>query len=166
MPVIDYPIQHKKQTKLNNCWYASIQMLKTHASGGAKAKSTGTSAEHLHGGVFGHRLHADKKNSKHFEKVLEDNGLITLPGLVARMNKPDHVYKFLDEFEPIVLGGTFGEVAFLKGFGHFIVLAGVDTDSRTYKIYDPAKKKPQWVSIDTIANKFWDDADSAFAVNT
>ncbi len=164
METVELDLHHKPQTKLNDCWYASIQMLKTYRAGGTKTKPSGTHTMHLHKGLLGHRLNADSLKSKHFTHVLTENKLRCLPTSELDLGRPDSVAQCLGDYGPIAIGGSFGEVGPLKGFGHFIVLAGVkgDAASKYYKIYDPDQKRPEWRSTRGVAEKWWGDDESSF----
>jgi hypothetical protein len=165
MPVFEIALQHKKQTKLNDCWYASTQMLKTYAKG-TKTKAAGDHTRRLHSGLFGHTLNSDMKKSKHFEYVLAENDLVPVPRSEMRLYNLASVRTALEKYGPIIIGGEFYKVLFKK-FGHYIVLAGVDTDKRTYKIYDPAwgKNGPEWISADLINAGSFNGDESNFAVD-
>jgi hypothetical protein len=108
MPVRQIYLKHKTQTKCNDCWYASIQMLKTWQADGVKTKPSGTHTKHLHAGIVGHRLRPDSKLSKHFKDVLKENGLITLGPLVVRLTFATDVLEALETYGPLMVGGDFG----------------------------------------------------------
>ena len=157
---------HKKQTKANDCWYASIQMLKSHRFG-AKKKPVGPHTKHLHKGVLGHRLNANSKVSKHFTRVLEENNLRCLDQLQFLINSPGMVRDCLMQYGPIAILGEYGQVGPIKGLGHFVVLAGVREDesgavsSREFKIYDPGKSAGAWMPAKFYIDKWGNDDESA-----
>ena len=45
MPTFTIQLTHKTQTKANDCWYASVQMLKSWANNSVKAKPSGQHPE-------------------------------------------------------------------------------------------------------------------------
>lgn len=165
MTVFAYDLRHKKQSKLNDCWYASIQMLKTQANGGVKTKTSGTHSDYLHSGPIGHRLNADTA-SKHYQHVIDENGLKCLPRAECPLYLPNKVLEVLKKYGPIMVGGTFGSVLWMKHrFGHYIVLAGVDTDRLLYKINDPNENRALWVAIQEVANNAWTTDPYMFVVD-
>jgi hypothetical protein len=153
-------VTHKKQTKANDCWYACIQMLNSwrHKT---KTKPTGDHTTYLHSGLLGHRLHADKVDSKHFTHVLTENKIRCIKARELRISMPSEVTKALQTFGPVMLGGSYGDVGPMS-FGHYIVLAGISADSSAYFIHDPAKKDPGYRAKEWVESKFWGDDESAF----
>lgn len=172
MTVFAYDLTHKHQTKANDCWYASIQMLKTWKAGGVKTKAAGQATAYLHRGILGHRLLADSARSKRFVHVLAENDLMTIPRTEISLTTMELPTGFrgasaltaLQKYGPIIIGGGYGELGPIKNLGHFIVLAGVDTDRQRYKIYDPDKRAPDWRTLNAVASKWWDDDESAIVV--
>lgn len=173
MTVFAYDLTHKHQTKANDCWYASIQMVKTWAAGGIKTKATGQHTSYLHGGLLGHKLHADAARSKHFSHVLVENGMQTIPKSelsLALLEAPaayaaaPNVLSCLKKYGPFVIGGSYGAFGPFKDLGHFIVMAGIDTERQMYKIYDPDKRGPEWRPRQAVAGPWWDDDESAFGL--
>jgi hypothetical protein len=164
-----YDLVHKSQTKANDCWYACIQMLKTYKAG-TKTKTIGEAALHLHGGILGHTLLADSTRSKSFTKVLDQNNLVCVcKEMYFNIIYPDTVEDALRKYGPIMIGGMYGRLFGFKKMGHFIVLAGIDTDRQLFKIYDPDEKKPDWRSYNRVSKDFWghlykNDDESAIAI--
>jgi hypothetical protein len=159
-------LAHKEQTKLNDCWYASIQMLKTWKNWGTKVKPSGAHTKHLHAGLFGHKLNADSGKSKHFEKVLTENNIICLPRTVLRLQEPESLLDALQTYGPIMSGGTFGKAmrGLIKNLGHYVVLAGVDTISGYYMLHDPWEAiGPKWMKGTEFCQMAWNDNESNFA---
>ena len=168
MPVYTIPLTHKTQTKCNDCWYASIQMLETWQNAGAKTKPSGAHTMHLHSGILGHRLHADLHMSKHFQHVLTENGLICLPQQVLDLTDVNSVYNALQTYGPIMVGGNFGELmgGLVKNLGHFVVLAGVRTVQRQYMVHDPWENVgPKWMTVAAFNAKAWGDDESSIVVD-
>ena len=165
--IFEYDLNHKKQTKANDCWYACIQMLNTHKHG-IKTKTTGSDAAHLHKGILGHRLNADVNTSKHFLNVLRQNDLVLVCQLMGfTFNSPETIKDGLERFGPIMIGGMYGRLMGKK-MGHFIVLSGIDTDRQLYKVNDPDTKGPEWRPYDRVKKDFFGtiypgDSDSAIA---
>jgi len=151
------PLTHKRQTKANDCWYACTQMLLTWKNNGGYAKpnlSKGTDTRYLHSGLLGHTLRADHK-SKHLDGVLAENNLKTLPTLdLSDVRKTE---KALQVHGPIIVGGDYGEILkhLFKGFGHFIVVAGVDDQNDKFWIHDPWHSKPQWIDLAWVRDNAW-----------
>ena len=123
-----------------------------------------------HHRLFGHKLNADSKESKHFLHVLAENDLVIVPSNELYLSMPETALTALKKYGPIMIGGLFYKVLGKK-FGHYIILAGVDTDVDTYLIYDPAKKSPEWISASLVHRNWWGSmggsksAESAFAVD-
>jgi Papain-like cysteine protease AvrRpt2 len=158
-------LMHKKQTKANDCWYASVQMLKSYRFG-VKTKPVGTHTMHLHKGLLGHRLHADSKVSKHFAGVLQENNLRCLDTNRFLLSSPGMVEECLREFGPIAILGNFGQVGPIRGLGHFVVLAGIKEDAvgigtRKFKIHDPAKSVGGWEPAKFYIDNWGGDDESA-----
>jgi Papain-like cysteine protease AvrRpt2 len=171
-------VKHKTQTKLFDCWYASIQMLKTWQNDGVKVKPTGTHTKRLHAGPFGHRLNAysgehphksvqNARVSKHFLEVLRENGLVRLTRIDLKPDQPMSWLKNLRENGPIMAGGTFGKFmgGLIDDLGHYVVVAGVDTDLEELYIHDPWESVgPTRMKIRDFYPKLWSDFESLFAV--
>jgi len=159
---LERQVVHKHQTKANDCWYASIQMLKTWRDG-SKTKADGKHTQHLHSGILGHRLRAVSAESKHFTYVLTENNLMCLSKLEFSPWNADNVIECLKRYGPIIIGGDYGEFGPVKGLGHYIVLSGVGgtAASNEYKINDPDLKAPEWRSAKKICDGWWNDDESA-----
>lgn len=144
---IDHILKPKKQTRWNHCWYASIQMLKTWKNGGVKTKPTGDITMKLH----------DKNstldcnfNSSDFDHVVNENKLKYLSKLYLNIREPEKVVKILTDYGPFIVMGLFGKISFFKvilfaGNPHAIVIAGIDTEKKQFKMIDPWTGKESWV---------------------
>jgi hypothetical protein len=139
-------------------------MLKTHQAKGKRTEPTGKHTQHLHSGMFGHKLNSDLEKSKHAKYVLEENGLIVVPLLELHLYDLGTVLTALQKYGPIMILGDFYKVLSI-GLGHYIVLAGVDTDKKTLKIHDPAKLNPKWISADLINSSALNNNSSQFAID-
>jgi hypothetical protein len=159
-------VDHKQQTKANDCWYACTQMLLTWKNG-VKTKPSGHHTSYLHAGPLGHTLHADFVASKHLAGVLTENGLKRLPTHKIDFGRPKSIYDALCMNGPIIVGGTFGEVLrhLIKGLGHYVVLAGIDEAGDRLWIHDPWHSKAHWMDRGHFAQLAWYDDDSQFVCN-
>lgn len=178
MTQFTYHLTHKQQTKANDCWYACIQMLKTWKAQGKKTKAVGTHTSYLHGGVLGHKLRPDALGSKHFKHVLAENDMITIDNVfgisLKTMELPQgytgaSALGALMKHGPIIIGGEYGQIKvagqlFMDNLGHFIVLAGLDTASKKYWIYDPDKRYPSWRDATWIADRWWNHDEAAIVL--
>lgn len=173
MTVYAYDLVHKRQTKLADCWYACIQMLRTYRHG-TKTKTIGDAAARLRNvPIIGRTLRAADDNSAFFE-ILRQNGLMR----VATRNEFKNfltdsddqlVMRALERFGPIMIGGMYGRLLGKKKMGHYIVLSGIDTDRQLYKINDPGESQPDWRSYYRVKKDYWgrtfppDDGNNAVA---
>ena len=158
------PVPHKR-TKANDCWYACIQMLNSwrHKT---KTKPTGEHTQHLHSGILGHRLHAESQDpseggSKHFTYVLTENKIRCLRSSELQLNNHVKLKSNLQEFGPIMLLGSYGDVGPFA-FGHYIVVADVSADGDSYFVHDPSKKNPGWRTRQWVYSKWTNDNESAY----
>ena len=72
-------IVHKHQTRLNDCWYACIQMIRTWKHDGAKTKAVGAGVRaHRGRGLFGGGFWGWTlgKHSPQWQAILDENELI------------------------------------------------------------------------------------------
>ena len=121
----------KTQTKMMDCWYACIQMLRSGAAG-TKTKPQGTSTlEHRSTFFIGSKLDFSSQTGM---KIIAENGLIDLAGNI-RLNNIDTLAQNLQTYGPIGVGGLFG---LFNTQGHFIVISGCNTETGKVSIYDPA----------------------------
>lgn len=142
MPYIN--LTHKQQTRLNDCWYACIQMLKTWRAG-AKTKPTGNAVNaHRNAGAFGGGFwgHTLGGADPQYQAILTENALREVSDSVYTNTATD-LQTAIDNFGPLIIGGDFGQVArirgtnnwILKGMGHYIVAVG--TDPGQVHVHDP-----------------------------
>lgn len=130
MAVLIHDFQHKRQTKANDCWYASIQMLLTWRAG-VKAKPQGAAvANHRDVWAIGRTL---SFGSDAGAQAMRDNGLVTV-GNQLDTDEIDTVLKLLRKYGPFIVGGTLGPC----GAGHFVVICGVNTSTRMVYRDNPA----------------------------
>ena len=174
MTVHAYDIVHKKQSKLNDCWYACIQMLKTYRHG-EKTKTIGDAALNLRNvPIMGRTLRAAEDNTV-FHEILNQNGLLRVAtrnefkGFLAN-HDDELVLRSLQKLGPIMIGGMYGRLLGKK-MGHFIVLSGIDTERQMYKINDPDKSQADWRSYYRVKKDYWgltfppDDGNNAIAAH-
>lgn len=144
---INHILKPKKQTRWNHCWYASIQMLKTWKNSGVKTKPTGDITMKLHD----QNSKLDWNfNSPHFDQVVNENKLKYLNKNKLNIREPDTVVNILTEYGPFIALGLFGKISFLKvtlsaANPHAIVIAGIDTEKKQFKMIDPWTGKESWV---------------------
>lgn len=155
-------LTHKKQRKANDCWYASIQMLRTWKEN-QTTKPKGDHTKHLHKGILGHTLRASAVESKHFTHVLTENNLKCIDNTEFDPGNSAKVDSCLRKYGPIIIGGRFGQLGPIKNLGHYIVVGGVGGTAAQpmLKILDPDKKAEAWVASYQVAAKWWDDDESA-----
>ena len=126
-------IQHKTQTRANDCWYACIQMLRTHRAH-QKSKPQGAGVR-IHrnantGIVWGQKLGA---SDPQFQNILKSNNLIIVPALLSDAG---YIQGALDEHGPLMVLGDFFSIG-PKQFGHWIVITGTAPNEKVH-IHDPA----------------------------
>jgi hypothetical protein len=141
-----YTLTHKKQTKLNDCWYACIQMIKSHRFG-AKVKPMGSGVRNHRTGtllgrsIWGHALGGDDTE---FDNILTQNNLKEIKG--GGYSSILTVKNSLQLNGPLIFGGEFGTLgkniftgnALIRA-GHYIVVVGVDEARQILVIHDPDK---------------------------
>lgn len=126
-----YEVERKRQTKMMDCWYACIQMiLSYHANGKTKPKGNAV-AGHRDVKAIGRKLDFDSTTGR---QILSDNGLVDVSGKI-KLNDFDTMAKCLKQFGPLGIGGKYGV---FNTQGHFVVIAGWNTDDETVLIVDPA----------------------------
>ena len=133
----NFPIQHKTQTRANDCWYACIQMLRSHRLS-TKTKPKGPGVR-IHrnantGIVWGKKLGG---SDPQFQNILKSNNLITVPALLSDAK---YIRNALDEYGPLMVLGDFFSICRID-FGHWIVITGTDAGEKIH-IHDPA-----WISF-------------------
>lgn len=102
MTILVYDIPHKRQTKMNDCWYACTQMLLSWREG-EKTKPRGTAvAQHRDVWAFGRTL---SFGSNQGEQVKRDNGLISI-GSRLTMDDVGSVHRVLERYGPFIIGAT------------------------------------------------------------
>lgn len=128
---IDYPIRFgKTQTKMMDCWYACIQMVKS-ARANAKTKPTGdTTMAHRSMPVIGQKL---SFASDEGDAIMHENDLTPIERSI-KFNNIVSVYNTLQQYGPFIVGGKF---ALFNTQGHFIVISGCNTVTGKVTIYDP-----------------------------
>lgn len=126
-----YDFDHKKQTKMQDCWYACIQMLLSWREG-QKTKPKGDAVQnHRDVWAFGRTLSFGSNTG---DQVKRDNGLVSI-GSELDADDIGSVHKALKKYGPIIVGGKYGPC----GAGHFVVICGVNTE--TDMIY---RDNPAW----------------------
>ena len=129
--IIEYEIvSPKTQTKMNDCWYACIQMLRSTIMG-VKSKPQGdVTLGHRDKRVVGRKLSFGDDNGKH---ALLENQLVDVSGLV-NFNDLEGFGDVLLNHGPLIACGKF---AFFNKFGHCIVISGCNTQNGMVTVYDP-----------------------------
>lgn len=132
-------IQHKTQTRANDCWYACIQMLRTYRAGKkSKPEGAGVKAHRDESMplswelVWGHKL---GENSPQFKNILRSNNLIDVGGSVL-FSDARYIQDALDKHGPLMVLGDFCSIG-VKEFGHWVVVTGTDLKNKVH-IHDPA----------------------------
>ena len=124
-------VSPKTQTKMNDCWYACIQMLKSSIMG-AKTKPAGpTTLSHRNVKGIGRKLSFATATGGH---VMAENQLVDVSNKV-KLDRILTLAKVLEAYGPVMAGGKFG---FFNTAGHFIVISGCNTDTGLVTVYDPA----------------------------
>lgn len=143
-----YPVTPKHRSKMNDCWYASIQMLVS-ARGGAKTKPMGADVAYVHVGTGGHRLNAV---GKHIDEIKKANGLHDITALID-LSDVGGIATAPAAHGPLMVGGRFGallnlpisQTAIGRMFGHWIVVAGSDAGTDSVWIHDPLLWVGTWM---------------------
>ena len=130
--IVEHEILYgKTQTKMMDCWWASIQIIKS-ATLGAKTKCSGPAATaHRNIACIGRKLSFAGEVGA---QVLAENQLVDISGRI-RMDTVTTLATALQTYGPVIVGGKF---AFFNTQGHCIVISGVNTDTGVVNIYDPA----------------------------
>ena len=133
--IVEHEILYgKTQTKMMDCWYACIQIIKS-ATLGAKTKCVGPAAtDHRNVKAIGRKL--SFAGGVGFQ-VMTENQLEDISGRI-KLDKIMTLATALQTYGPIIISGQFG---FFNTQGHCIVISGVDTDTGVVKVYDPAWTK-------------------------
>ena len=170
VPVIQ--LTHKKQTRANDCWYACMQMLKTHRAGGVKTKVTGPAMQHhrnrgVFSGFWGNDIGS---NDGDFAGVLAQNNLRDISTDIwesGELNSINRVQNMCDRFGPVMVGGRFGQVLRVRGTshwmikrqGHYIVVVGANPYANTVIVHNPWRSHRTEMPIDRFARLVWQDAE-------
>ena len=120
----------KTQTRMNDCWYACIQMLRCTIMGEKTKPQGDKTLEHRDRKVIGRKLGFGTEIG---EQIINENQLFDVSGLV-RFSEIKDLEDVLSRFGPVIACGKF---AFFNKFGHCIVISGCNTDSGMVSIYDP-----------------------------
>jgi len=157
-------IVHKHQTRLNDCWYACIQMLRTWKNGAkTKASGAGVSAHRnqglLSGGFWGWTLGSEDAE---WNNILTQNELVDVSTLVGS-NSPASIQLAVDQHGPLLFGGNFGKVGripgtrrhILTGQGHYIVVAGTSGASNIVHVNDPWHTKATDMDFGDFRTEVW-----------
>jgi hypothetical protein len=146
--VATFNITHKQQTKMNDCWYACIQMIRTHRANGTKTKAIGAAVHTHRAGVkltpwiWGQPI-AD--NHPNWSQILLDNKLKELPNQWGTQTTLKEIQDTMELHGPLIVGGSFGKVGRIfgsdmylaKGQGHYIVVCGTDSQANVVHVDDP-----------------------------
>jgi len=132
-------IQHKTQTRANDCWYACIQMLRTYRAG-KKSKPDGAGVRAHRNEkmlfhwelVWGHKL---GENDPQFKNILKSNNLIDVGGEVPFIDV-GYIQDALNKHGPLMVLGDFCSIG-VKEFGHWVVITGTLPKDKLH-IHDPA----------------------------
>jgi hypothetical protein len=134
----------KTQSKMTDCWYACIQMLKSSIVG---AKSTPGGATVV---AQRRKMNAGLSFSDDAgASVIEENGLVDI---TSQIDVDDMLTlgKALETYGPVIVNGKF---AFFNKMGHAIVISGCDTETGLVTVYDPGwrqgKQSKSWSYIVT-----------------
>lgn len=156
------PITHKNQTRLNDCWYACIQMLRTYKNNGLKTKPQGVTLHRdkkLFAPVWGNPLGADDPE---YRNILEANDLRDVSASVG-VGSLKLLQEAVDTYGPLIVGGGFGKLLrvpgtnrwLVRGLGHYVVVAGTDTVADTVLINDPDKRQEGSVPFASFKAEAW-----------
>lgn len=150
-------VSPKIATKMNDCWYACIQMIKS-ATMGVKTKPAGaTTLSHRNITPFGRGLSFATTVGV---QVMAENKLED----VSEKVKLDRILTLAEVLEtrgPVIACGKFG---FFNTAGHCIVISGCNTDTGLVAVYDPAwahgRADKSWNYITRYCWKMMGDEDS------
>lgn len=150
----------KTQTKMMDCWYACIQMLKS-AMMGAKTKPAGqTTLSHRNVKFIGRKLSFANGVGA---QVMAENQLEDVSNKV-KLDNLLTLARVLQTYGPVMVGGKFG---FFNTQGHFIVISGCNTDTGIVTVYDPAwghgRETKSWAYIVRNCWKMMGDDDAPAA---
>ncbi|OXJ06548.1 papain-like cysteine protease family protein [Burkholderia sp. AU6039] len=125
---LDVPL--KTQSKMTDCWYASIQMLLSWKAG-EKTKPIGENVQqHRDFPLIGRKL---AFGSEIGGKIMADNGLVAV-GDKLDLNDTSSLATVLAAHGPIILNGKFDPLR----QGHTVVLSGIDPATQQVAIHDPS----------------------------
>jgi hypothetical protein len=137
----------KRQTKMMDCWYACIQMIRS-ATMGAKTKPQGATLMVVRAANNG--IHWGDATGA---AILAENNLVDVSKKV-KLNDMMTLAKVLEAYGPVIASGKF---AFFNKCGHCIVISGCDTDTGIVTVYDPGwlkgKQTKSWTYITTHMHK-------------
>ena len=168
-------IVHKHQARLNDCWYACIQMIRTWKHDGAKTKAVGAGVRaHRGRGLFGGGFWGWTlgKHSPQWQAILDENELIDV-GWDVGTNACASVQHYVDQYGPLIVGGDFGKVGRLPGTskhvlteqGHYIVVAGTSGASDIVHVNDPWHTRPTDMAFTEFRRLIWLDGIKTIVAN-
>jgi hypothetical protein len=134
----------KTQSKMTDCWYACIQMLKS-AVIGAKTKPGGATVVAQRRKLNAGLSFAGAAGAS----VIEENELVDISSKV-KLDDMLTLGTALETFGPVIVTGKF---AFFNRVGHAIVISGCDSDTGLVTVYDPGwlqgRQEKSWAYIVT-----------------
>jgi hypothetical protein len=116
------------QSKMTDCWYACIQMLKS-AVIGAKTKPGGATVVAQRRKINAGLSFAGAAGAS----VIEENELVDISSKV-KLDDMLTLGTALEAYGPVIVTGKF---AFFNKVGHPIVISGCDSDTVVVPVYDP-----------------------------
>ncbi len=120
MPLVS-ELDHKRQTKMNDCWYACTQKLLSWRAG---SKPMGVAvAQHRSPFAVGRKLGFGSAAGGH---IMRENDLVAI-GNELDTDDIGSVQDLLLNYGPFIVGGKFGPCK----AGHFVVICGVNPRQRT-----------------------------------
>jgi Papain-like cysteine protease AvrRpt2 len=134
----------KTQSKMTDCWYACIQILKSSIMG-AKTMPGGATVV-----AQRRKMNAGLSFSEEAgASVIEENDLVDITSQVE-LDDMLTLGKALETYGPVIVTGKF---AFFNKMGHAIVISGCDTDTGLVTVYDPGwlqgRQEKSWSYIVT-----------------
>ena len=134
----------KTQSKMTDCWYACIQMLKSAVIGAKTTPGGATVAAQRR------KLNAGLSfETTAGASVLEENDLVDISSKV-KLDDMLTLGKALETYGPLIVTGKF---AFFNKVGHAIVVSGCDSDTGVVTVYDPGwllgRQEKSWSYIVT-----------------